>query len=290
MVTGLVAGVVGAILLISVVGGSGDEIEGSLPSTSHTPTTEVPGNTVPVAPDYPAGYEELAAGVAARPSELIIGEETITVALTTAVKRNTDPQAANWPLGGVWHLETPTGTVVESERIILGRFSPGAFAIEFPSAPFAGDTSFVRATMVERWDHTDISGSVDLPFRGEPFLASDSVTVRLTDDVMLTIPVLELGRFLGSVEWVLRGTGDTGGRVLVEATLLDTLGNAIGSYVSFPVLLDPSESGTIDLRWREPFPTSQEGAVSVVLNYRVALVEIVATDISVDLAAVPIGR
>ncbi len=289
-IIGLMVGLIGASLLVALVGTAGDESEEASPTTVGAPTADVFENVVPVAPDYPTGFVEFVAGIAAKPTELVVGEASITLALTTVVKRDADPLAADWPLGGKWHLETPAGIVTESSRVILGRFSPGAFAVEFPSAQFAGDVSFARTTMVERWDHIDIAGSVDMPFGGEPFVAPDPVTIRLTDDVSLTIPMLKLGRFLGSVEWELRGTGPAGGRVVVDATLLDSLGTEIGSYSSFPALLDPSTRGVIEITWQEPFPTSQEGAVAVVLNYSVALVKVVATDVDIDLAAVPLGR
>jgi len=289
-IVGLVVGLIGSALLTSFVRGTGGEDEEALPTTTQISTTEAPANEPPQALDYPAGYEEIAAGVAAKPSEVIFGTETITVALTTVVKRDMDPLDNGWPLGGRWRLEAPDGAVADSIRVILGRSSPGAFAIEFPSGPFAGETSFSLVRMVERWDHSDVSGSVDLPFGGEPFVAPDPVTVRLTDEVTLTIPRLELGRFLGRVDWALHGAGPAGGRVLVNATLLDAGGDRIGAYSSFPVLLVPSDSGTTELRWQEPFPISPDGGVTVVLDYMAALVEEVVTDITVDLTGVPIGQ
>ena len=104
------------------------------------------------------------------------------------------------------------------------------------------------------------------------------------------IPVLELGRFLGRVEWSLQGVGSTGARVLLTVNLLDGDDNPIGSYRSVPEILAPAKSGVTEVRWDQPFPRSQEGATTVAIEYSVGVAEPVTTDIVFDLSAIPIGR
>jgi hypothetical protein len=284
--SGLVAGVLVAVLL-SIVLGPADE-------TNLATETAVPGTVAPppaaIAADFPAGYVEIVPELAAKPSELIRGDETIILSFTTAVKRGSDPLNATWPIGGTWWLEAASGTGVESSRVILGRFSPGVFAVEFPAAPFVGESEFARVMMIERWDHPEITGSVTVPFTGEPFAMSEPVTTPVDQETTLILDELELGRFLGRVAWTLEGPRQPIGRVLVTVTLLDADGTRVGSYGAFPEVLDPAQRGVTEILWQEPFPSSQEGAISAVAEYSVGVVEVAASDLTFDLTDVAIGR
>lgn len=283
-VVGLVAGLLTGLLLVFLVGGETDP-EPALVTT----TTELAVVVDVVTPDYPDGYIELAPGLGAKVSELIVDEETITMSVNTVVARGGDVFAPIWPVGGLWWLESGSGTMVESSRVVLGRFSPGVFSVEFPAAPFNGETQFAEASLVERWDQQQLTGSVEMPFLGEPFIAPEPVTITASQDVTLIVPALELGRFLGKVEWILVGPED-GGRVDLVAVLLDGEGVEVGRYDSFPNLLDPGDHGVSEIISSRSFRDAQEGAETVVLEYTVSVVEVTPVAVNFDLGAVPIGR
>ena len=284
VVFGVAVGLVAGFLVTAVLGGE----------TTAAGTTTTSASTTSAAPvltpeGYPEGFVELAPGIAARSSEVILGDDTITIAFTTAVIRGGDPFATSWPLGGRWLLESGSGTVVESSRVVVGRFSPAAFTVQFPAQPFAGETDFVRASVEERWDSADFDGAVELPFSGEPFSAPETISVAVNQDVVLLVPMLQLGRFLGQIEWEAAGA-DLGTTVQLTATLLDGEGAVVGSYDRFPEILSPSDQGAMEIFWGEPFPTDQEGAVTVSLEYRVGVATPTPAAISWDLGDVPTGR
>ncbi len=283
-VLGAVLGLGFGFLLTVGIGGGSDEAV----TTITTPTTAVT-LPEPIAADYPPGYSEIAPGLAVLGHEVILDDEVTTVAFTSAVKRGEDPVAARWPAGGTWILETGSGTTIESARVVVGRFSPGAFAIQFPTTALGGETDFNSVRVVERWDVDQFVGSVEIPFGGEPFTAPEVISVPVNQEITLIIPELELGRFLGSVEW--RATGaESGASVRITATLLDADGEAIGSYSGFPEAIAPSDRGVLEIFWSEPFPTDQEGAVAVSIDYTIGVVTETPVSIAFDLTGVPVGR
>jgi hypothetical protein len=244
---------------------------------------------VEAAADYPRGYLELVDGFAAHSNEVILGDDVITVAFTAAARRGEDPASVSWPVGGVWLLESVSGTTAESTRVVVGRFSPGAFSVQFPAAAFNGETSFSSARIVERWDTDTFTGSVEIPFDGEPFTAPDPISIPISQEVTLLVPVLELGRFLGSAEWQATGA-ELGVTAQLVATLVDADGEVVGSYEGFPENFPPGEYGVQEIYWSEPFPTSQEGAVAVSLEYTVGVARMSPVSIGFDLEGVPVGR
>lgn len=258
------------------------------------PTTTVPPATTTAAPaaitaDYPADYTEILPGLAVRPEELILGEDSITVAFSSVVLRGEDPALAHWPVGGTWLLESQSGTIVESDRMVIGSFSPGSFAVTFPGIEFNGETSFALIRLIEILETESFEGSAEIAFTEEPFRAPDPVIIPVTTDITLIVPTLELGRFLGAAEWQVSGA-DLGATVQLEATLLDAESAVIGSYRRFPEVREPSTGATIEIQWSERFPTDQEGAVTVSLDYNVGVVAAEPSSIVFDLAAVPVGR
>jgi hypothetical protein len=192
-------------------------------------------------------------------------------------------------VGGVWVLESQSGAVAESERVVIGRFSPAAFTIQFPAAPFNGATDFANVRMIERWDQESFTGSVTVPFSGEPFSAPEPLTIPVSQDVTLIVQTLRLGRFLGSVQWTTNGT-PLGAVVEIEVGLLDAAGERIGSYARFPEFVDPSSSGGSQIFWGQRFPIDQEGAESAVVQYTVVVPEVAPASVEFDLTDVPIGR
>jgi len=135
-----------------------------------------------------------------------------------------------------------------------------------------------------------VSGTIMLPYAGAPFTAAEPVSADVGGGVSLTLPLVELGRYQGSIEWNVTGPAPQGARVIIGATLLDDAGEAIGSYGDFPSLLEPGHDGIIDLTWQQPFRISQEGTAAVRLDYTVGIVEVADTEIGLDLGDVPTGR
>lgn len=284
---GLVAGVAAALLIGLILGGGNEAIS---ESTVALQTTEAIVPTVEESTDYPAGYVEIVPGLAVRPGELIRSEEFITLSFTAAAARGGDPLQPIWPVGGTWWLETADGAGVESSRMILGRFSPAAFSVEFPAEPFTPQASLARTVLLERWDHPEISGSISIPFTEEPFALDQPITIPVTQETSLIVEALQLGRFLGRVDWAIQGPGNPQARVLIEVVLLDADESEIGRYWAYPTLLDPADSGVTEIRWQQPFPTSQEGAVSAVVEYSVGIVEVVPTNVEIAIDSIPMER
>lgn len=280
----VVGGLVGLALALILRGPVESAATDAIPtSTVATAVAEV------IYPTYPDGYTEIAPGLGARIGELIANDDLITIAVDTAVARDANVLAPIWPVGGMWWLESDSGVAAESSRVVLGRFSPGVFLVEFPAEPFAGERAFTIARLVERWDQREMSGSTTLPFTGEPFVAAGSASVVVDEEVTLFLTAVELGRFLGKIEWKLQGP-EPGGRVNVTAVLLDAAGTEIGRYEAFPDLLAPSSEGTREVFWNQTFSVDQTGAETVVLEYSVSAVEVTPAEISFDVSGLPIGR
>lgn len=282
VVAGGAAGLLVGLLLIWMLGGE----ESSVATTGTTAVSPIV--TELIASEYPAGYQELAPGLGARIVELIALDDVILMTVNTVVKRGEDPLAPIWPLGGTWWLESASGAVAQSTRVVLGRFDPGLFSVEFPTAPFNGENAFVTASVAERWDQQQTIGTTTLPFTGEPYAAADPVVIVVDQETTVILPQLELGRYLGRFAWKLQGPES--GRVNITATLLDAAGNEIGSYESYPDLIDPSGSGFKEILWEGPFRVDQQGAETIRLDYDVSIVAVSPVSISFDIDEVPIGR
>jgi hypothetical protein len=283
---GLIAGVlvVGGIAMID----GSDEIVPA--TTTIAPTTTTIAASVPEELSYPPGFTEIAPELAAQPYELIRQDDSLLVAFHTAVRRDTDPGDVAWPIGGSWWLGGADDSGIEASRVVLGRSSPGGFAVEFPRLGDGGEAGVSTVRMIERWDLETESGVEQIPFDGEPFEMPQALAIPISDSVTLVIDQLQLGSFIGRVSWRLDGGDEPIGRVLVEVTLLGAAGEEVGSYRAFPVILDPDVDGIIEIFWQEPFPEDQEGAVIAEVRYSVGLVDVVATDVEFQLQGVPEGR
>lgn len=257
------------------------------PTTSEATTTSPPG--VAVTADYPPDYTELAPGVAASGSQVVLDDGSIVVAFTTATQRGIDPEEVAWPIGGSWLLESESGATLESARVVNGRFSPAAFAVHFPTEQSIGDSAFTQARLIERWDVAEISGSIEIPFREEPFAIEEPLAVPIGQSLTLIISRLELGRFLAAAEWQTTGA-ELGTTVQMTIRLLDADGALVGSYERFPEVREPGAGGMLEFSWSEPFPSDQEGAVTVAVDYTVGVVEAVPVSLAFDLTGVPVGR
>lgn len=284
---GLLAGVAIVLLAGALWGGSDVGTESVVTSTSLTAS---PASVAEEPSRYPAGYQEYVPGLGIRVGEVIEGDEVITVAFTTAMERGSDPFDELWPVGGTWWLETSDGSSAESSRVVLARYSPGAFSVEFPAGAFSDSSAFAMVSMIERWDHPSAAGSSSVPFSGEPYVMPEPLVISISSGASLILEEMELGRFLGKAVWAIQGDGEPLARVIISAVLLDADGNRIGSYQSFPEILEPAAGGVLEILWAEPFPTSQEGAMTVEVEYEVGIVESVPADLSIDLGQVPIGR
>ncbi len=283
VVAGLVVGIGAGLLLISVFGGSTANVEA--PPVVETATTAAVVELV--SPDYPEGFTELVPGIGATVSEIVRTDEAIAVVFLLAVARGGDALARDWPVGGTWLLESSSGTVAQSTRVVVGRFRAAAFTVEFPAAAFSGERAFSTVSTVELWNQVTVSGSVEQPFSGEPWVA-EPVSIPISTESTLILANVELGRSLGLVEWQLEGP-EPGGMVDVAAQLLDSAGVEIGSYASFPSHIAPGPKGSKELNWDQPFRVDQRGATSVVLDYTVSTVDVEAADVSFDLSSVSSG-
>lgn len=283
---GLVAGVAAGLVLMLVIGG-----EEAAPTTVVQPeqtVAEVGGPVEAVAADYPDGYTEISPGLAARPEEIIVDDNRVTVAFTSVVERGADPATMPWPRGGSWLLDTSAGVTLASDRVVFGGFTPGAFSVHFPAANL-GPPEFERVRLVERWDTEAFNGSTSLPFAAVPFETSETITLPVSQDVTLLLRTLELGRYSGTAEWQISGA-EMGATVAITAVLLDGDDEEVGAYAAFPQVRDPGNEGLLDLNWQRSFPDDQEGAVTVDVAYEVDVVEVTATDVEFSLAGVPDGR
>jgi hypothetical protein len=281
---GLLVGLIAGYLVMTLFG-TGEESSG----TSGVPDETVVTTTTAVesaAPEYPAGYAEFAPGLAARPEEIFVEEGMVTVAFTSVVARGNDPATTPWPRGGAWLLETASGTTLSSSRVVFGASSPGAFAVQFPAANL-GPVEFRRIRMLERWDTEQYTGSVSVPFPGQPFELAEPLSIPVNQGTSLLVPRLELGRFRGEADWRSSGT-DMGVVVDVTAVLLDEAGEEVGSYAVPTSIVAPGNEGTLDFNWQRSFPDDQEGAVDVSLDYTVGVIEATATDAGFSLADVPV--
>ncbi|MDJ0663285.1 MAG: hypothetical protein QNJ75_01915 [Acidimicrobiia bacterium] len=267
--------------LLTLGGGDGAE-----PASTTAVTTSRPPDAAVVS-DFPPGYGELAPDLGAAGTEVVLTDESTIVAFTTAAQRGTDPVEVAWPIGGEWLLESAAGTTIESTRVVNGRFSASAFSVHFP--PQGEDTTYVQARLIERWDVEHVTGSVELPFTEEPFSIDEPLSVPVDQSLTLIIPRLDLGSFLGTVEWRTVGA-NLGTTVQMTIRLFDAEGGIVGSYERFPEVREPSEEGTLEFSWSEPFPIDQEGAVTVSLEYTVGVVTSVPVSLAFDLTEVPVGR
>ena len=282
---GLIAGVL-AVGALSLVDGTA---ESEAPPTTATPTTPIAASS-PEVLLYPPGFTEIAPGLAAQPFELIRADDTLLVAFHTAVERDSSPTDVAWPIGGSWWLGSAGDTGVESSRVVLGRSSPGVFTVEFPRSEVSDGGTVGAIRMIERWDLLTETGSEQVPFSGEPYEMAEPLSIPVSRQATLVVDELQLGRFLGRVDWSLDGSDGPIGRVLIEVTLLDATGTEVGTYGAFPEILDPAGSGVTEIFWQEPFPQGQEGAITAEVRYTVGLVDVVSTDIGFDLQSVPDGR
>lgn len=78
--------------------------------------------------------------------------------------------------------------------------------------------------------------------------------------------------------------------MLVAVTLFDAAGKEVGTYDSFPLIIDPAGDGITEIFWQEPFQESQEGAVIAEVGYTVGLVDPVPVDVEFQMQGVPVGR
>ncbi|MCP4305894.1 MAG: hypothetical protein GY788_13670 [bacterium] len=282
---GLATGGLVGLAMALIFGGSTEPVV----APTAPPSTVSPVVADVVSPAYPDDYAEIAPGLGARIGEISADDESITVAVDTVVERDGDVLAPIWPVGGTWWLESESGAAAESSRVVLARFSPGVFSVEFPVEPFGADREFTTVRMAERWDQRELAGSTSLPFTGEPFAAAESVSVAVDQDVTLILPTINLGRFLGRVEWKLQGP-ELGGSVHITAILLDAAGAEIGRYQAFPDLMPPRTEGTSEIFWDQHFSIDQTGADEVVFEFRLRIADSTPVAISFDLTGGAVGQ
>jgi hypothetical protein len=280
--SGLVLGLLAGTLVLLLLGGD------TAPTVTTEATMETTTTTVAAdVSEYPPGYVEFAPDLAARAEEILVEDDLISVAFTTVVARGADPATTSWPRGGSWLLETAAGVTVESNRVVFGAATPGAFSVQFPAASL-GPAEFHNISLIERWDPVKLTATVSLPFSGEPFRIDEPVSIPLNSDVTLVVPTLELGRFQGSIDWTIVGS-DVGASVTCTPQLRDGDGAAMGTYEATPEVEPPRQEGRLDLEWQRSFPYGQEGAVTVDLDCVVDNVAVTPVSTSFSLDDIPVS-
>lgn len=273
---------VGIGALIGVIVGSalafalGDPTEQT--ATTTTALAEADPEVVTVVADpapFPDGYTPITTNVAVRAEEPVTDTDRTLVPLTMVVQRGVDPAEATRPLGGRWEVSTGN-TIVSSVRTVFDAGQPSLFSVEFPALA----SPPVAMRLVERWDPRPAESRITIPWSGLPFDAREPITLDLAAGVSVTLTKVDLGNFLGRIEWELVG-GELA-IVDVEVALFLEDGSLLGEYGAGPVDLDPEPGqGFIDYFWAPGFSVEQDEATTMTLLVRASLGERVPIDIEI---------
>lgn len=255
-------------------------------ASAETPLTSVPTTSaaqaepevVVVEPGpFPAGYIPVANDVALRAEAPILLADRTLVPLTMVVRRGLEPGEVERPLGGRWELRTDTG-VLASRHIIFDPIRPGVLTVEFPAL----DEPPREMILVERWDGTPRSGTVEIPWPGLPLESDSPLDIEVGAGATLRLTAVALSNFLGQVTWELDGA--VLGTVALEIDLLEADGAVLGSYITGATDLDPEPtSGFINYIWEPSFRVDQNDASGVRFTATVVVGSPVDTEIAMPL-------
>lgn len=227
---------------------------------------------------FPAGYTPISNDVAVHAEAPVSTGDRLLVPVTMVVRRDVAPQGVLRPLGGRWELRTEGG-VVESRRLVFDPSLPSVLSVEFPASD--GDVDGAL-TLVERWDATEATTSVELPWPGEPYAAKEDIEFALGEGTVLRLVELELGNLLGYARWEL--VGASLGLVEMEIDLLLDDGSVLGAYAQSSQSPDPEPLvGELDFFWRPGFRVDQNQATTLRLTARVLVGSAVSTEIEIPL-------
>lgn len=276
LATGAFVGVALGAALAAALGNSVDE-----PATTTTVLAD-DGDTavVTVVADptpFPAGYTPISTDVAVRAEEPVTGTGRTLVPLTMAVQRGVDPAEAARPLGGQWEVSTGN-TTVTSVRTVYDPEHPSVFSVEFPGLA----SPPLEMRLVERWDPRPAQGETTLPWSDLPFASEEPVAIALGGGASVTLTKVEMGNFIGRIEWTL-GEGDLA-IVDIEVGLYLEDGSLHGEYASGPVDLDPEPGeGFIDYFWLSGFSVDQDDASTMTIRVTASRGERIPVDIEIPL-------
>ncbi len=268
-----------AVTTAAVTGWTGGEDQVSQPTSSVAAEEPATRDVVVAEPTpFPDDYVPIAGDVAVRTESPLIHEDRLLVPLTMVVRRGADPSEIARPLGGQWELRTATG-VITSLRTVYDPFLPSVWSVEFPPL----DDLPGELVMVERWDPTEVEGSVELEWTGLEYQADEPITIELGAGASLQIVELRLANFLGRAQWQLEGADL--GVVELDVDLFTESGELLGDYTAVSASIDPEpRAGFIDYAWLPGIQVDQDDAVTLRLTARATVGSRAPVDI-----AVPIG-
>ena len=265
-----------AATLVSAVANS-DEPDAVQPIVVPAPEPVAPATIVGDATPFPDDYTAIATDVAVRAETPIVYDDRMLVPMTSVVRRGADAADVARPIGGRWEVRTGEG-IVRSQRIVYDAFLPDVFSVEFPSqTEMPGGI-----VMIERWDGTEVSGEIEMPWPGVTYRSDAPIVIDLGTGASLVVTDLELGNFLGHARWELRGAEL--GFVELSVELLDESGSLFGPYVQASRSVDPEPlAGFISYFWQPGFRVDQDDAAALRLTANVVIGVPAATEIEVPL-------
>jgi len=186
-------------------------------------TTTVTGVTEPVTEGYPVGYVEVGDGVGARPELMYVQGSDLYVVLSTMVRSDVDPAAAETFKGGEWIVTggaAPVAATAEfsnprSLGVVTVRFSAGA-------VPPGQATSLLLSPATPRvtYDH-ELEYTTD----GLPFETVEPVRFDVDyGDAAIVVDRIAFDANVGVVDWHVVGPDTVRARVEAVVMLPDTAG------------------------------------------------------------------
>jgi len=220
-----------------------------------------------------------------KPVAVVTGDTGFTVSFATVSGRGSDPAATPGPLGGRWQIESISGTVAGTTRLVYDRVHTGVIGTEFPGYPSDGDVIH----MTERWDPDERTSSLEIPFTGTPFSTTATPELDLGDGVTLRLDHLDLGRHLGRIAWTLSGAIHPDGVADFDVEIVNDEGESVGAYLSMPTPRLPRSVGGVDLFWDRGFNVHPDEGSVVRITTTVLLVSPESVDVVFELDSVPSG-
>ena len=205
----LLAGIVGLLVGIFVMGDSGDTAVTTTVEATDSTTTAAPAEPNP---EVPAGYVE-ADGVGLQPMVAYSRDGNLYVAVSESTRSDLDPgevpafHSSDWVLAG-------DGIEITAARAIESHLAPGVRVIEFPDVlalPVSVPELIVRSAseMVVRsgcqgcgaFSADEASGEITLESLDRPFLLDEPLFINVGAAITLSIDHLEFTDEWGYVEW-----------------------------------------------------------------------------------------
>ena len=215
---------IGLAIGVLVAGGwmllVGDDAEPEAEAAVATATSEAPEVVVD---GFPVGYVEVGDGVGARPEVMYVQGSDLYVVLSTAVRSDVDPAAAETFKGGEWVVLGGAAPVAASAEfsssqtlgVITVRFEAGAI-------PPSQATSLRLSPASPRvgYDH-----EVEYTTEGLPFETTEALRFSVDyGDAEVVVDRIAFDANIGVIEWHVDGPDSVRARVDTVVVLPDTAG------------------------------------------------------------------